>query len=690
VWEDLHWADPSTLELLSLVVDQTPMARMLTLLTFRPDFHPPWSPHSYRTQITLGRLGRHQVEQIVSHLTRGKALPAEVLEQVIAKTDGVPLFVEELIKMVLESGLVREAADGYVLTGPLPPLAIPATLQDSLMARLDRLGTAREVAQLGATLGREFTYEVIQAVAPLEEAALQHELAQLVAAELLYQRGLPPRARYLFKHTLIQETAYQSLLKSTRQRYHQRIAQVLAAQFPDIVETQPELLARHYTEAGLSAQALPYWQRAGELAIERSANLEAIDHLTKGLEVLQTLPVTSECIQQELALQLALGTPLLMSKGHTAPEVEQVYTRAQELCQQVGEGPQLFSALAGLWRFSLNLPRLRTARELGEQCFSLAQRLQDSVRLQEAHLMLGSTLLYLGEPALARPHLEQGIRLYDPLLYRSLTFSRGNDPGVVCLARVAWALWLLGYPDQALTRAYEALTLAQQVSHAYSLALASHYTAMLHLSRREAQVAQERAEATIALAREHGFAQWLAGGLFVQGWALVERGAVEEGITQLQQAQAAWRVMGTGLARTHIAVRLAEAYGKGGQAEAGLRELDEALNAVHDNAEYYRIYEAELYRLKGELLLQPLAGGGGARITPTEAEVCFQQALDVARHQRAKSLELRAVMSLSRLWQHQGRQAEAHGLLAATYGWFTEGFDTLDLQEAKALLAVLA
>ncbi len=294
VLEDLHWADPSTLELLGLLLNQTPMARILTLLTFRPDYHPPQVTHSHLTQITLSRLGRHQVEQIVTHLTHGKALPAEVLEQVIAKTDGVPLFVEELIKMVLESGLVDETEDRYVLRGQLPPLAIPATLQDSLMARLDRLGTAREVAQLGATVGREFTYEVIQAVAPLDEATLQHELTQLVAAELLYQRGLPPQARYLFKHTLIQETAYQSLLRSTRQRYHQRIAQVLAAQFPETVEMQPELLARHYTEAGLYAQALPYWQHAGQRASERSANLEAISHLTKGLEVLKMLPDTPE------------------------------------------------------------------------------------------------------------------------------------------------------------------------------------------------------------------------------------------------------------------------------------------------------------------------------------------------------------------------------------------------------------
>jgi class 3 adenylate cyclase/predicted ATPase len=688
VWEDLHWADPSTLELLSLVINQAPMAPMLIMMTFRPELRPPEVAHSHLTQITLGRLGRHQVEQIVAHLTHGKTLPAEILEQVIAKTDGVPLFVEELIKMVLESGLVHEAEDHYVLTGQLPPLAIPATLQDSLMARLDRLGTARQVAQLGATLGREFTYEVIQAVAPLDEVVLQHELAQLVAAELVYQRGLPPQARYLFKHPLIQETAYQSLLKSTRQRYHQRIAQVLGEQFPEIVKMQPELLAHHYTEAGLPDQAVSYWLQAGQLAIERSANLEAISHLTKGLEVLKTLPDTPERAQHELSLQLALGSPLGIIKGYTAAEVEHVYTRAQELCQQVGESPQLFSALMGLWRFSLNRPRLRTARELGEQCFSLAQHLEDSVRLQEAHAMLGSTLLYLGEPVSALAHLEQGIALYDPQRYRSLTFSRGLDPGVVCLSRAAWALWLLGYPDQALTRVQAALTLAEESSHAYSLAFALHYAAMLHLYRREAHVAQERAEAAIALSRERGIAQWLTGGMFMRGWALAEQGAVEEGIVQLQQAQAAWQALGTGLGQAHLAVRLAEAYGKGGQAEVGLQVLAQALETVHSNAEHY--YEAELYRVKGELLLRQAVSGEMVRMVSTEAEACFQQALDIARRQRATSLQLRALLSLSRLWQQQGQPAAAHRMLAETYGWFTEGFDTRDLQEAKALLEALA
>ena len=345
VWEGLHWADPSTLELLRLLIPQVPTARMLLLLTSRPEFAEPLEFQAPMTQITLNRLSHQKVEQMVEHLTQGKGLPAEVLQQVMTKTDGVPLFVEELVKMILESGLVRETAGRYVLAGPLPSLAIPATLQDSLMARLDRLGPAREVAQLGATLGREFAYDLLQAVAPMDEGTLQRGLAHLVEAGLLYQRGLPSRLRYLFKHALIQDAAYQSLLKTTRQYYHQRIAQILPRRFAETVEAHPELLAHHYTEAGLPSQAIPYWQQAGQRAVERSANVEAIKHFTQGLELLQALPATPERAQQELTLHLALGPPLIMIKGLTAPEVGQTYTQAQELCQQVGDSPQRFAAL---------------------------------------------------------------------------------------------------------------------------------------------------------------------------------------------------------------------------------------------------------------------------------------------------------------------------------------------------------
>ncbi len=370
--EDLHWVDPSTLEFLGFLVDQRPRAHMLMLLTFRPEFIPPWDTRSQVTRLTLNRLASKQVEAIVESVAGSKTLPAEVVQQVVSKTDGVPLFVEELTKTVLESGLLKEGEGHYELAGPLPPLAIPATLHDSLMARLDRLAAVREVAQLGATLGREFTYELLQAVSLLDGRILQTELARLVDAELLVQRGLPPQARYSFRHALIQDTAYQSLLKSKRQQYHQQIAQVLEARFSETTETQPELLAHHYTEAGFREQAIAYWQQAGQRAVERSANAEAVSHFTKGLELLKALPDTAERTQHELALQISLGAPLTMAKGYATPEVEKTYARARELCQQVGETPQLLPALLGLWRFYLVRGELQTAHELGEQVLRVA------------------------------------------------------------------------------------------------------------------------------------------------------------------------------------------------------------------------------------------------------------------------------------------------------------------------------
>ena len=420
VMEDLHWVDPTTLELLSLLVDQGPTARILALLTFRPDFSPPWTGRSHLTQVTLSRLPRRQAAEMTGRVAHGKALPAEVVEQIVAKTDGVPLFVEELTKMVLESGLLQEREERYALTGPLPPLAIPTTLHDSLMARLDRLATVKGLAQLGATLGREFSYALLQAVSPWDEETLQQGLHQLVVAEFLYQRGLPPQATYLFKHTLIQEAAYQSLLKSTRQQYHQRIAQVLEAQFPDTAETQPELLAYHYTEAGLNEQAIGYWQRAGRRAIERSAHVEAISHLTRGLEVLTTVPDTPERLQQELDLQMTLGAAWAQTRGWAASEVGQAYARARELCQRLGEPPQLPVVLLGQFFLCMQRAEWQTARELGEHLLTLAQRQSDPVLLLAAHTALGVSLFFRGEVAAAHAHFAQGSALYVPAYHRAL------------------------------------------------------------------------------------------------------------------------------------------------------------------------------------------------------------------------------------------------------------------------------
>ena len=398
VMEDLHWVDPTTLELLSLLVDQGPTARILALWTFRPDFSPPWTGRSHLTQVTLPRLPRQQATEMTDRVAHGKALPAEVVEQVVAKTDGVPLFVEELTKMVLESGLLQEREDRYELTGPLPPLAIPTTLHDSLMARLDRLATVKGLAQLGATLGREFSYELLQAVSPWDEGTLQRGLHQLVEAEFLYQRGLPPQATYLFKHALIQDAAYQSLLRSTRQQYHQRIAQVLEARFPELCETQPELLAQHYTEAGLMAQAVPYWQRAGQRAIERSANVEAVAHLTKGLELLVTLPDTPERAQQELGLQTTLGPALMATKGYAAPEVDKPMPGRVSSASRWARRRSSSRCCGAVVHFTLVRAELRTARELGEQLPHPGPAVSAIRRSSWRPTMpLGRPLIYLGE-----------------------------------------------------------------------------------------------------------------------------------------------------------------------------------------------------------------------------------------------------------------------------------------------------
>jgi predicted ATPase len=584
--------------------------------------------------------------------------------------------------MVLESGLLQERDDRYALSGPLPPLAIPTTLHDSLMARLDRLATVKALAQLAATLGREFSYELLHVVSPWDEATLGRGLHQLVDAEFLYQQGLPPEATYRFKHALIQDTAAQSLLRSTRQQYHQRIAQVLEARFPESGETQPELLAHHYTEAGLTEQAVHYWQRAGEHAGDRSAYLEAISHFTTGIELLTTLPETPEHTQHALTLHIALGTALQNAKGHAAPEVEHVYTQARALCQQVGETPQLVPVLFGLWRYYVTRSQLHTARELGDTLLRLTQQTHDPALTVIAHSALGTTCLWLGALPAARLHIEESLTYYTPEQRRAPVFRMGFDPGVAGRTYTAMLLWMRGYPEQARVRLHEALALAHEIAHPYSLAFARFWAAWVSQVRRDVPAAHEHAEATVALATEQGFPLWTATGTSLRGWALAMQGQGEEGLAQVRQGIADWRATGAALFVPCFCTWLAEVAGHLGHPEDGLQALAEASTLVEQHGERY--WEAEVCRLRGVLLLRQTMPQA------EEAETWLQRALDVARHQEAKSLELRAAMSLSRLWQQQGQRVEARQLLAEIYGWFTEGFDTADLQETKALLEELA
>ncbi len=681
-WEDLHWADPTTLEYLGLLVEQAPTMPILHVLTYRPEFSPPWPQRSHITPIVLNRLERPQVEALIAQRAGGKTFPTEVVQHIVAKTDGVPLYVEELTKMLLASALLREEDSQYVLTGPLRTVAIPDTLQDALMARLDQLNMAKEVAQLGAVLGREFPYELLQAIAPQDEDTLQAGVAQLVGAELLYQRGRPPRARYIFKHALIQDAAYASLLKSTRQHVHQQVAQVIETRFPALAETQPELVAQHYTAAGCTEQAVVYWQRAGQHASDRLAHLEAISHFTTGIELLQTLPEAPARTQHALTLHIALGAALQIAKGHAAPEVEHAYTQAYALCQQVGETPELVPVLFGLWRFYNTRAQLHTARELGETVLRLAQRAHDPALSVVAHYALGLTSFWLGALPAARTHLAEGIARYTPDQRRTPAFRMGQDPGVACRIYAAATLWSLGYPEQALARVHEALALAHELSHPFSLAFARCFAAFVSQFRRDVPAVHAHAEATVALSTEQGFTQWAVQGTMLRRWALAMKGQGEEEIAQVRQGIAAYRATGASVFVPYFYTWLAEVSAHLGHVEDGLQALAEAHTLVEQHEE--RWWEAEVCRLQGVLLLRQTT-------TPqVEAETWLRRALDVARRQEAKSLELRAAMSLSLLWQQQGKRAEAYELLAPVYSWFTEGFDTADLQEAKALLAELS
>ncbi len=679
VVEDVHWIDPSTLDFLQLVMGQVASASILVVVTSRPEFVAPWGQRSEITPVVLKRLTLVQTADLILQVAGGKRLPAEVTAQVVDKTDGVPLFVEELTRMVLESGELVERHGHYELRGVSTQLTIPVTLHGSLMARLDRLGMAKDIAQRGSVMGREFSYNVLKAIVPYDEEILQAGLTQLVEAQLVFQRGLLPRSHYRFKHALIQDTAYNSLLRRRRQALHQQIAKVLTAQFPGIVESQPEMLAHHYTEAGLTEQAIPYWQQAGQQAIQRSAHPEAIAHLSQGLTLLITLPETPDRRQHELTFQATLGSEWRIAKGDGAPEAEGAYARARELCEQIGETPQIFSVLRGLLMYYTARGDIQTAFQLGEQLLRLALAQPDPAPLMLAHQQMGILLCVRGEFASAQTHHTRVLAIYDSLpRHGDLVMRFGTDLGSVCHSYLAWELWQLGYPDQALQHSREANTLAQKVSHPYSIAFALVFAAFLHQSLRDMPTTHELAEAAINLATDQGFEYWGSHGTILHGFALAMQGQGESGIAELRRGLAAYLATGSRTWQPYSLGLLAQAYGENGQTQEGLDVLDEAL--VETEATGIRFYAAELSRLKGILLLKQAVSD-----TPL-AETCFHQAMTIAQNQSAKSWELRAATSLARLWQEQGKRQAAYALLLPVYQWFTEGFDTADLQDAKALL----
>ena len=648
LFEDAHWVDPSTGELLQLLIGQMQRLPIFLVVTFRPEFVPPWTGHSHVTQLSLSRLSQRQATVLVGGLTAGKALPHGVLSQILIKTDGVPLFLEELTKTVLESGLLDEAGESLALCGPFSPLAIPTTLHDSLLARLDRLAPVKEVAQTGAVIGREFSRELLGAVVEMPDARAGRRPRSAGG----FGVGVPPQGdrldgTYSFKHALVRDAAYQSLLRSRRRQLHARVAHVLETRFPELADAEPEILAWHYTGADLKEPAVAQWQRAGQRAIECSAHVEAIAHLTKGLELIGTLPGTPERARQELALQIALGPALMAAKGQGAAEVGQAYARARDLCQEVGESGQLFPVLWGLWRFRSIRAEHESARKLAEECLSLAERLEDSALLVPAYAALGGTLLWLGEVTSAQTYLDQAVRSYDPDRHRALPFRFGQDPAVSSLSYSAWTLWGLGYPDQALRRSDEARALAESLASPISVAASLVYAAMTHQFRREGRGAQERAEAAIALSEEQGLPQFLTVGTILRGWALAAQGSPDGGIAAMRHGLAARRDQGIELARPWYLALLAGAYAEQGQIEDGMSVLAEA-RALTDRG----FYEPELCRLEGVLLLRRKA----AHDAEQEAEACFRQALDLARQRSTKAWELRAAASLADLWRRQGRR----------------------------------
>ena len=681
ILEDAHWYDPTSLELFSLAVDRITGLPILLVITARPEFAPPWPSHTHVSTVTLNRLGKREAEALALSVADGKEMPKEVVNHLLSHTDGVPLFVEELTKTVLESGLLNDIGDRYVLRGPLPSLAIPSTLHASLLARLDRLAAVKDTAQTAAAVGREFSYSVIAAVTGLPEQDLRAVLNQLVAAELIFQRGEPPDAKYLFKHALVQDAVYASLMRSRRCQIHAEIARVLEEQFPDVVASEPETLAHHLTAAGLSERSVLYWKLAGQHASDRSAFVEATRHFNTGIELLKNLPDTPARTQHELALHIGLGAALIATKGHSSIEVEHAYLQAHALCRQMHETPEFAPVLLGLWRCYIARSQLHRARELGEALLHLSQLNDDPALVVVAHYALGNSSLLLAKLPEARRHFEAGILHYAPEQRRGPVFGSAQDPGVACRSYSALCLWLMGFPDQAHTRGKDALTLAQELKHPFSVAFAQCCFAFVSQFRRDVRNVGDQAEAAVTLANEHGFTAWAALATSFRGWAIAMEGRSEKGLAELQQGIADMRAFGAGIWLPFRCTMLAEVFDLLGDTEASLQSLAEAQILMDQTEE--RWWEAEIYRLQGTLLIRH-------SIAPlVEGETWLRRALDVARRQAARSLELRAATSLARLWHDQGKHAEARDLLEPVFNWFTEGFDTPDLKEAKAILEEL-
>jgi class 3 adenylate cyclase/predicted ATPase len=676
VFEDAHWIDPTSQELLDLTVEHLRNLPALLIVTFRPEFQPPWTGQPHVNMLVVNRLDRRDRTTLVRQIAGGKPLPDEVIDQIADRTDGVPLFVEELTKSVLESGLLREETDRYVLDRALPPFAIPTSLHDSLLARLDRLASVRLVAQIGAAIGREFSHTLLRAVSRLPEAELQSALDRLVASELVSQRGVPPDTVYAFKHALVQDAAHGSLLRSSRQQLHARIAEVLAAHSPEFMDSQPELFAQHYAEAGLVEKSVAYWQRAGRRSTTRSAMAEAAAQLQKGLNQLALLPENSERQRKELEFRSALGVVLSTVKGFGAPETGRAYARARELWEQLGSPAEFLQIPYGQSRHHAYRGELDLALCFDEDLLRLSRQRNDSGGLVLGHTSSGRNLMFAGRFASSRTHLEEVLALYDPSSHRSLVHQVGFNAHNYSQALLGNVLLCLGFPAQASALSNAAVSGARRLVHPPSLAASLTIGALLLSLVRDHAALDERADELIAVATEQGFPQWRAQGTIYRGWVRVKNGDVTEGISLLRSGSATYRATGAEQWMPYYIALLAGACEIAGQVEEAATQLDNALQIVERRGD--RCLAAELNRQKGQMLL---------RQGHTEAaEELYHKALSIAREQEAKLWELRAAMSFARLRRDQGRHTEARDLLAPVYGWFTEGFGTPDLKEAKALL----
>jgi DNA-binding winged helix-turn-helix (wHTH) protein/predicted ATPase len=680
VFEDAHWIDQTSHELLDLVVEHVRRLPVLLIVTFRPEFQPPWSGQAQVATLVLNRLDGDGRTALVGQIAGGKALPDEVVSEIVSRTDGVPLFIEEFTKNVLESGLLREERDRYALDGALPAFAIPTTLHASLLARLDRLGSARHVAQIGAVIGREFSYTLMHAVSDLPDNELRGALASLVASELVFQRSTPPDAVYSFKHALVQDAAHGTLLRRARKQLHAQVAEALEAQSPKLMDTQPELFAQHYAEAGLVEKSAICWGKAGRKSASRSAMVEAAAQFQKGLFQLALLQDNPERQQQELVFLEGLGAALQSIKGYGAPETGQIFARARKLWEQLGFPSEFLQIPYGQSRHHVARGELDRAQWLAEDLLRLSLQRDDSAGLVLGHLSSGRNRFIGGRFAPARSHLEKVLVLYDPISHRPLADQTGTHLHVVAQAHLAIVLFCLGFPDQAMAQSSAAIAEARKLAHPSSLAASLTLGNILLLLVGDNVALEERACQLVAAASEQGFPFRRAMGTISRGWVKVKNGDVAEGILLLRSGSAAYRATGAEVWVPHYLALLAGAYEIVGQIDESLTLLDEAFQIVKRTGE--RWFEAELHRHKGQLLL---------RKGRTEAaEDLYRKALSIAAEQEAKLWELRAAASLARLRRDQGRYSEARDLLTPVYGWFTEGLDTPDLKEAKALLAELA